>query len=119
MSDWNNYAINKSRKKYVVYSSYFEITFRSMIFKSYIDIKINCVDKYYQYIVFLQELIMCFTYVFSKFISYTNILKLQSKAILNSAFIDTRHIQIKPEFTSGLFCEKLLSYMKYEVSEYL
>jgi hypothetical protein len=28
------------------------------------------VQKYYQYIVFLQELIMCFTYVFSKFISY-------------------------------------------------
>ena len=76
MFDWNNYAVNKSRNKYVVYSSYFEITFRSMFFKSYIDIKINCVDKYYQYIVFLQELIMCFTYVFSKFISYTNILKL-------------------------------------------
>ena len=119
MSDWTNYAINKRRKKYVVYSSYFEITFRNMFFKSYIDIEIHCVKKYYQYIVFLQELIMCFTYVFSKFISYTNILKLQSKAILNSAFIDTTHIQIKPEFTSGLFCEKLLSYMKYEVSEYL
>ena len=76
MSDWNNYAINKSRNKYVVYSSYFEITFRNMFFKSYIDIEIHCVKKYYQYIVFLQELIMCFTYVFSKFISYKKKLKL-------------------------------------------
>ena len=45
--------------------------------------------------------------------------KLQSKAILNSAFIDTIHIKIRPEFTSGFFWEKWLSYMKYEVSEYL
>jgi hypothetical protein len=45
-----------------------------------------------------------------------------SKIILNSAFIDTTHMKIRPEFTSGKYFEKLFSYMKYnqgEVSEYL